>query len=107
MINSKVISALDSLNIPVHFMKYAGDEEKYIIFQTVDIENSKIYDDDIHGEVIDVSLIYWYKNPRDIIITNEIKRVMKENNFTRVEEKDLIDDDYFGRSYLFRINQDL
>ena len=42
MINSKVIYALDSLNIPVHFMKYDGDEEKYIIFQTVDIENSKI-----------------------------------------------------------------
>ena len=92
MINSKVIYALDSLNIPVHFMKYDGDEEKYIIFQTVDIENSKIYDDDIHGEVIDVILIYWYKNPRDTIIINEmdVNYVQKDVKIKKTQYKDKI-----------------
>ena len=46
MINSKIIQALEPLNIPIYWMNYSGDDSEYIIFQTNNQDDVRYYDDD-------------------------------------------------------------
>lgn len=107
MINSKVIKALKALNVPIHWMDYDGDESEYIIFQTNNQDDIRHYDDIAHAEQIEIGLIYWFNSSAGVEKINEIKNLMKENGFIRLNEKDMKDEDYYGRSFRFQYIENL
>lgn len=107
MINSKVIKALESLNIPVYWMQYDGDDSEYIIFQTNNQDDIRHYDDVAHAEQIEIGLIYWFNSPAGTERINEIKTLMKQSRFIKLNEKDMKDEDYYGRSFRFRYIENL
>lgn len=106
MINSKIREILDPLDIPIYWIEYDGEESQYIIFQTINQDNTNHYDDIAHSEDIEFSLNYWFKDDVDTDIIeeniNKIKVLLKENNFIKEQEKDLKDEDYYGRSFLYK-----
>ena len=102
MINSKVIHALESLNIPVYWVNYDGEEMEYIIFQTNNQDDIKHHDDTASAEQIEIGLIYWFNSPAGAEKINEIKVLMKEHGFIKLSEKDMKDEDFYGRSFQFR-----
>lgn len=107
MINSKVIHALESLNIPVYWVNYDGEEMEYIIFQTNNQDDIKHHDDTASVEQIEIGLIYWFNSPAGASKINEIKVLMKENDFIKLSEKDMKDEDFYGRSFQFRYVKNL
>lgn len=96
MINSKIIEILEPLNIPIYWIEYNGEESQYIIFQTLNQDNTYHYDDVAHSEGIEISLNYWFKDDVDTDIIeenlNKIKLLLKENNFIKISEMDLKQD---------------
>lgn len=102
MINSKVIQALKSLNIPIHWVDYDGNEKEYLIFQTNNQDDIRHYDDTANAEQIEIGLIYWFNSTTGAEKIYSIKVLMKENGFIKVSEKDMKDDDYYGRSFRFK-----
>jgi len=107
MINSKVIHALGSLNIPVYWVNYDGEEMEYIIFQTNNQDDIKHHDDTASAEQIEIGLIYWFNSPAGAEKINEIKVLMKENGFIKLNEKDIKDEYFYGRSFQFRYVKNL
>lgn len=102
MINSKMIEILKSLNIPVYWMEYDGDEKEYIIFQTNNVDDIRYFDDNAHAEKIEIGLVYWFNSTAGTEKINIIKELMKENEFIRLSEKDIKNEDYYGRSFRFQ-----
>ena len=107
MINSKIIQALKSLNIPIHWIDYNDDESEYIIFQTNNQDDIRYYDDVASAEQIEIGLIYWFNSPAGAENINKIKLLMNENGFIKLNEKDIKDEDYYGRSFRFRYIKNL
>ena len=110
MINSKIMEILEPLNIPIYWIEYNGEESQYIIFQTLNQDNTYHYDDVAHSEGIEISLNYWFKDDVDTDIIeenlNKIKLLLKENNFIKISEMDLKQDNYYGRSFKFKFLKD-
>lgn len=107
MINSKVIQVLKSLNIPIHWIDYDGNESEYIIFQTNNQDDIRYYDDIANAEQIEIGLIYWFNSTVGVEKINSIKALMKENGFIKLSEKDMKDEDYYGRSFRFKYIENL
>ncbi len=107
MINSKIIETLEPLNIPTHWMEYSGEDVEYIIFQTNNADDINYSDDIAYKENIEIGLIYWFKTPAGASKIDEIKRLMKQNNFIKLNERDMKDDDLYGRSFRYRFVKDL
>ena len=106
MINSKIIQALEPLNIPVYWMQYDGDDSEYIIFQTNSQNDIRFTDDTADAEQSDVGLIYWFNTPDGASKIDTLKELMKQNNFIKISERDLYDDGYSGRTINFRYVKD-
>ncbi|MGL5642207.1 MAG: hypothetical protein ACRDDM_08060 [Paraclostridium sp.] len=106
MINSKIIETLQSLNIPIHWIEYSGDDVEYIIFQTNNQDDINYCDDIASKENIEIGLIYWFKSPAGASKIDEIKKLMKQNNFIKLNEKDMKDEDFYGRSFRYRLVKD-
>lgn len=110
MINSKLIEILEPLNIPIYWMDYNGEESQYIIFQTINQDNINHYDDLAHSENIEIALNYWFNEFVDADIIednlNKIKLLLKENNFIKISEKDLKQEEFYGRSFKFKFLKD-
>lgn len=102
MINSKVIQALKSLNIPIYWISYDGDESEYIIFQTNNQDDIKNHDDTASAEQIEIGLIYWFNSYAGVERIDKIRVLMKENGFIKLNEKDMKYEEYFGRSFRFK-----
>ncbi|RDY29760.1 hypothetical protein CHL78_000900 [Romboutsia weinsteinii] len=107
MINSKIIETLQPLNIPIHWMEYSGDNEEYLIFQTNNQDDINYSDDIASNENIEIGLIYWFKSPAGASKIDEIKRLMKEEKFIKLNERDMKSDDFYGRSFRYRLVKDL
>lgn len=107
MINSKIIQALEPLNIPVYWMNYDGNDSEYIIFQTNSNNDIRFTDDTANAEQSDVGLIYWFNKSTVVSKIDTIKELMKQNNFIKLSERDMYDDGYYGRSFSFRYVKDL
>lgn len=107
MINSKIIEVLKSLNIPIYWMEYDGDEKEYIIFQTNNVDDIRYFDDNAHAEQIEIGLLYWFNSPTGAEKINEIKNLMKLNGFIKQNEKDMKNEDYYGRSFRFKYIENL
>lgn len=106
MINSKIIQALEPLNIPVYWMNYDGNDSEYIIFQTNSNNDIRFTDDTANAEQSDVGLIYWFNKSTVVSKIDTIKELMKQNNFIKLSERDMYDDGYYGRSFSFRYVKD-
>lgn len=106
-INSKIIEVLEPLNIPIHWMEYSGDDLEYIIFQTNNVDDIGFSDDTASKENIEIGLIYWFKTPAGAFKIDEIKMLMKQNNFIKLNERDMKDEDFYGRSFRYRLVKDL
>ena len=107
MINSKIIQTLESLNLPVYWIDYDGEESEYIIFKTNNQDDVKHHDDIVSAEQIEIGLIYWFNSPASVDKISKIKNLMKENGFIKISEKDMKDDEYFGRSFSFKYIKNL
>lgn len=107
MINSKVIQALKSLDIPIHWIDYDGNENEYIIFKTNNQDDIRYYDDIAHSKEIEIGLIYWFNSTAGTEKINSIKTLMKENGFIKLSERDMKDEDYYGRSFRFKYIESL
>lgn len=111
MINSKLIEIFQTLEIPIYWIEYNGEEMQYIIFQTINQDNINHFDDLAHSENIEISLIYWFNESVEADIVeenlNKIKVLLRENNFIKLEEKDLKDENYYGRSFLYSYVRDI
>ncbi|MFR0019463.1 MAG: hypothetical protein ACLRU3_05860 [Paraclostridium sp.] len=107
MINSKIIQALEPLNIPIYWMNYGGDDSEYIIFQTNNQDDVRYYDDDANAEQSDIGLIFWFNTPSGASKIKQIKELMKVNNFIKISERDMYDDGYYGRTFNFRYIKNL
>lgn len=105
MINEQILSALAPLNIPVYFMEVEENNDNiYIIFGTTGVDDSFYEDDDATAEVTRVAITLWYNAEESIEIgekVRDLKKVMKINGFIRLSEKDLKDDNFYGRSFYF------
>lgn len=101
IINPLIIKVFKPLNIPVVFCEYTGESDKYIVFSTTGQYNDEYSDDEANFERINIGLNYYYKNPEDIVLINDINRILKENKFKIISQKDVIKNgsDYFNRSY--------
>lgn len=107
MINSRVIQALEPLNVPVYWMEYDGSDTDYIVFQTNNQSNIRYYDDITNTEKIDIGLIYWFKTDTGIEKIDLIKDLMLKNGFIKLNEKDMKIDDFYGRSFRFKFIESL
>lgn len=106
MINSKIIQALEPLNIPIYWMNYDGDDNEYIIFQTNSQNDIRFTDDTADAEQSDIGLIYWFNTPDGASKIDMLKELMKQNNFIKISERDMYDDGYYGRTFNFRYVKD-
>lgn len=102
MINSKVIQTLKPLGVTAYWQEYEGDSKEYIIFSTTSQNNTFHNDDDSEVEVIDVSLVFWFRDAKSSSKIKDLKSLMKNNRFIKMSEKDIQDGEYFGRSYHYR-----
>ncbi|MDY2883451.1 MAG: hypothetical protein SOT71_12450 [Romboutsia timonensis] len=106
MINSKIIQALEPLNIPVYWMNYDGNDAEYIIFQTNSQKDIRFTDDTADAESSDIGLIFWFNTPSGASRIQQIKDLMKANNFIKISERDMYDKGYYGRTFSFRYVKD-
>lgn len=107
MVNSKIINTLQLLGIPIYWMEYDGDDKEYIIFKTSNVNDIRYYDDCAGGEQTDIGIIYWFNSPESTQNIDKIKVLMKTNGFIKLNESDMKDQDYYGRSFRFRHVKDL
>lgn len=107
MINSKILQALEPLNIPVYWMKYDGNDNEYIIFQTNSQSDIRFTDDTADAESSDIGVIFWFNKPSSSSKIQQIKDLMKQNKFIKISERDMYDDGYYGRTFSFRYVKDL
>lgn len=92
MINSLVLEALESLNVPVSFQKYNGKENTYITFFNY-LEQGEQYADNEEkttGYYIQVDV--WSKNDYTILVEN-LKKAMEAAGFIRTSAADLFESD--------------
>lgn len=105
MINEQILSALAPLNVPIYFMEAEENNDSiYIIFGTTGVDDRFYEDDDATAEVTRVAITLWYNAEESIEIgekVRDLKKVMKSNGFIRLSEKDLKDDNFYGRSFYF------
>lgn len=106
MINSKIIQSLEPLNIPIYWMEYYGEDKEYIIFKTNNQDDIYYFDDIASKESIEIGLIYWFKTTAGLYNVDEIRKLMKQNGFIKLNEKDIKDDEYYGRSFRYRYIKD-
>ena len=84
MINSKIIQALEPLNIPVYWMNYDGNYSEYIIFQTNSQNDIRFTDDTADAESSDIGLIFWFNTSTGASKIDMLKELMKQNNFIKI-----------------------
>ena len=92
MINKMVMEALLPLNLPVSFQKYSGKAAVYITFHEY-LQSGESFEDDneaFTGHYIQVDL--WSKTDYGTI-ADDIKRIMRESGFRRLDEADLYEPD--------------
>lgn len=77
---------VNGIGVPVSFLTYTGDATTYVVYQSVDMNNSISGDDELIGYVLYYDFdIYCYKDGLfrgdyyDII--NEMKQLLKEHGF--------------------------
>ncbi len=75
MINSKIIQALEPLNIPIYWMNYDGNDSEYIIFQTNSQNDIRFTDDTADAEQSDIGLIYWFNTPDGVSKIDRLKEL--------------------------------
>lgn len=107
MINSRIIEALEPLNIPIYWMNADTDDAEYIIFQTNSQNDIRFIDDTADAESCDIGLIYWFNTPSGVSKIQQIKELMQAKNFIKISERDMYDDGYYGRTFSFRYVKDL
>lgn len=84
---------VDGLEIPVKFMKYKGEKTTYITFQEISNNPAFISDDECEYSVKQYDFdIYTKGNFMNIL--KEVKKKLKANGFTWVEDSsDMYEDD--------------
>ena len=100
MINEKIKNILNDI-APVFYQSTKNKKDKYIIFSIYDEQDSMIYDDVNMAEKYYITLTYWCKNPRDLILYKQIKEILKSNDFTFNGCSDEKDGDYNGKNMDF------
>ncbi|WP_032118890.1 MULTISPECIES: hypothetical protein [Clostridium] len=101
IINKKIIEIFKPLKIPCVFMEYNGQAERYLVFSTTNQANSEFADDNAMAEKINVGLNYFYKKPEDMMLIEEINKVLKDNNFSIASQRDIHKNgtDFYNRSF--------
>lgn len=88
MINNLIINALTSLNIPVTFQKYSGNEPTYITFFTYLNQGEDFSEDDEETTGYYLQLDIWYKT--DIgDLQKQIVNLLKEQGFRKLDIREL------------------
>lgn len=104
IINKKIIQALKPLNIPISFMEYKGNENKYIVFSTTNQSDSWFYDDKATNEIVNVGLNYYYKNAEDMLLIEDINMLLKKNGFKITSQRDIhkVGTEFYNRAYYLK-----
>ncbi len=104
IINKKIVEIFKPLNIPVKFMEYKGGADKYIVFSTTGDRDDIPVDDENMFQIINVGMNYYYKNPEDMMLIEDIKKILKENNFKIISSQDIHQNgsDYYNRTFYTR-----
>lgn len=91
-INSKVITALSGLGIPVSFQTYSGTADTYITFFCY-LETGELYSDDIQqGTAYYVQVDVWSKGNYSSLV-EQVKSAMKQAGFSFLSAYDLFESD--------------
>jgi hypothetical protein len=86
---------VDNKQIPVAFLRYNGNKNTYVTYQESDKDGSYSGDDELLG-YIDYYDFDVYSKGNYLAIIKEIKRLMKQNNWTYQpsrESEDMYEDD--------------
>lgn len=91
-INSKVITALSGLGIPVSFQTYSGTADTYITFFCY-LETGELYSDDVQqGTGYYIQVDVWSKGNYSTIV-KQVKSAMKQAGFSFLSAYDLYEED--------------
>ena len=101
MINQKICDVLKVLNIPVIYYDTNQSKDKYIIFSVYNEIEINHSDDTKNSIEYSISINYWFKDPKDIGLYTEIKKILKENGFIFKSSKDRKDGNYYGKNMDF------
>lgn len=100
---------VDEKKIPVEFLRYHGEEETFITYQQIDIDDVFSADDEIIGyiEYYDFDI---YSKGNYFNIVKELKKILKENGFMWQPSKtsnDIFEDDtgYYHKTFCFAIER--
>lgn len=106
MINKKIIDTLKELDVTVAYQEIKQRKDKYIIFNIYN-EKDILFCNDINlAEKCYITLNYWYTNATDLGLYKQVKKLMKENDFTFDNGTDLKKDgDYYGKSMDFKYEE--
>lgn len=85
--NREVLKALEPLNIPVEFQKYTGGKQPYITFFTY-LEQGELFADNEEIETGYYIHLDLFGKGNLQKIAKDIKRLMRENGFTRTSNFD-------------------
>ncbi|KHO62674.1 hypothetical protein THYS13_07370 [Thermoanaerobacter sp. YS13] len=91
-INSKVLTVLNSLGVPVNFQIYTGTEKTYITFFCY-LENGELFADDIQqGTAYYIQVDVWSdKNYSSLV--EQVKSAMRNAGFSFLSAYDLYEED--------------
>lgn len=91
-INSKVITALSGLGIPVSFQTYSGTADTYITFFCY-LETGELYSDDVQqGTGYYVQVDVWSKGNYSSLV-EQVKSAMRNAGFSLLNAYDLYEED--------------
>lgn len=108
MINELICKIMKGLNIDCYYLEANCKKDKYVIFSIYN-ENrldQNLYDDDYIATTYNIQLSYWYKNPNDINLYEDIKNKMKENGFYLKSVLDRKEGEFYGKTFDFLYEKD-
>lgn len=90
--NNEITAALKTLNIPVSFLHYSGDESTYITFFFYDEINEESSDDEEEIEGYYPQIDLWSNSDCTLLVL-QIKAAMKSAGFIFTNKQDLYEKD--------------
>lgn len=107
--NSEIKQALQSLNIPVNFRYYSGNDDKYITFFAYDEKDENYSDDEAEAEGYYPQVDLWIKTKEDYTqLKKQVKLAMQNAGYTFTNGDDMYEDNT-GISHIamrfFKVNE--
>ncbi|CZR95559.1 MULTISPECIES: hypothetical protein [Clostridioides] len=108
MINELICRIIKSLNIDCYYLEANCKKDKYVIFSIYNESEleKNLYDDNYIAITYNIQLSFWYKNPQDAILYQEIKNRMKENGFYLKTVIDRKESEMYGKTFDFLYEKD-